>query len=138
MSSRSLSREVAQFVRDHIHSVEQLEVLLLLRTDPVRAWTPGDVARELRTNESSVEARLGDLHATHLVTRTEPATPTDRPRFTYAPATPELTSAVDALASAYGEMRYRVIEQILSKPTDKVRLFADAFRLRRKEEDDDG
>lgn len=105
-----------------------------MRAAPSRAWTAADVARELRTSETSVTARLRDLLASGLVTRSDAAA------HTYAPATPELAAAVDAVAASYAAMRFRVIEAILARPTDKVRLFADAFRLRRPEdeEDDDG
>ena len=134
MSERSLTREVVHFLRDHIHSVEQLEILLLLRKEAPRAMTAHDVARELRTNEASVATRTAELLASQLVSRVGegPAS-----AYRYEPGTPETARAADAVANAYAAMRYRVIEQILSRPMDKVRLFANAFRVR-KEEDDDG
>ena len=42
---------------------------------------------------------------------------------------------VAAVADAYAERRYTVIDVIFSKPAERIRVFADAFRLR---QDDDG
>ena len=44
---------------------------------------------------------------------------------------PELDQAVVRLAKDYAERRVTVITLIFSKPVDKLRTFADAFRLRK-------
>ena len=56
----SLPGPVARFIEGHIHSVLQLEILLLLR-EHVGEWTPARVASELRFTEQSAELRLVDL-----------------------------------------------------------------------------
>jgi hypothetical protein len=45
--------------------------------------------------------------------------------------TPALDAAVAQLAKDYAERRVSVITLIFSKPVDKLRTFADAFRLRK-------
>src|SRR5688572_26691650 len=57
----TLSEETERLIQQHIHSVEQLEVLLLLRDRRDRAWTAAEVSRELRTISSSAAQRLSDL-----------------------------------------------------------------------------
>jgi hypothetical protein len=58
---------------------------------------------------------------------------TDDPRtFHYAPASGSpLDAAVAQLARDYAERRVTIITLIFSKPVDKLRSFADAFRLRK-------
>ncbi len=130
MSTRTLTRETTAFLRDHIRSVEQLDVLLHLRAVAPRALDAHAIAAELRTSETSVTTRSKDLVTAGLLASTDGA-------LRYAPASPELAAAVDAVAAAYAETRYTVIEQILAKPADNIRLFADAFRFRRNKGDDD-
>src|SRR5690606_17703063 len=43
-----ISPEVRAFIAGQIESVVQLEMLLLLHTDPMRAWSPDELAKELR------------------------------------------------------------------------------------------
>jgi hypothetical protein len=113
----------ALILRD-INSVEQLEALLLLRGAPDRSWSPEDVAGELRTHPHSAGLRLADLAKGRLVEEAEPG------RFRYAPSTLQVARDVDALADAYAKRRVSVISAIFSKPSEAVRSFSDAFRLR--------
>ena len=46
----------------------------------------------------------------------------------------ELEQAVRVLERLYQTHRVKIISRIFSKPPDAVRNFADAFRLRRKDE----
>ena len=108
----------------HISSIEQLEVLLLLRREAGRAWSGDAVARELRINPESARARLEDLDARGLLAREGPD------EYRYSPRTGELDRAVAATARAYADLRVTVINHIFSKPVDKIRTFADAFKLK--------
>jgi len=107
----------------HIHSVEQLEVLLLLRAAPDKEWTAAEVARALVSQPDTATQRLSDLAARGLVRA-------DAEAFRYAPD-PETDRAVAALAEAYATRRTRVVARIFSKPEESVRGFSDAFRIRR-------
>jgi hypothetical protein len=132
MDEEGLPEAVLLFIRAHINSVEQLETLLLLRSTRDREWTALQLSQELRTAADSASERLVDLESRGLLSKPRPSPPTYR----YAPRTPALERTVNALAGAYAERRYTVINLIFSKPVDKIRVFADAFRLRRKEGDD--
>lgn len=125
MASNGLPEIVQRIIGDHIDSVEQLEVLLLLRREREHPWNAETVARELRIAAASAEDRLCDL------TRRGMLQPTDEQNYRYAPRERRLDEAVGALASAYSERRVSVINLIFSKPTDRIRTFADAFRVRR-------
>jgi DNA-binding IclR family transcriptional regulator len=66
-----LPQSVKQFLETYIDSVEQLEVLILLREERGRWWTPADVNRRLKTSRSSVELRLGALAERRLLERAD-------------------------------------------------------------------
>ena len=126
----ALPEEVARFVLQCIDSVEQLEVLLLLRESPDTAWSPEAVARQLYSNPSSIARRLATLQAHQLLTTTDPPS-----SYRYQPKTPELSATITRLAEMYRERRVAVITLIASKPIENVRAFSDAFRLRKKDKD---
>jgi hypothetical protein len=129
-----LSDEVRALLLGTIESIAQLETLLLLHRDQTRVWDAARVATELRVEPRSAEVQLAALAERGLL---RAVTERDAPSWRYGPATPELARAVDALAAAYEERRVSVVEFLYSKPAvDKLRVFADAFRLR--EDDSDG
>lgn len=117
-----------RLISDHLESVAQLEVLLLLRESPERVWGAQEVAAELRTAAELAEASLGRLSRAGLVG--VEVDPEGRPRFCYRPSTPAAAAAVDQLAAAYATHKSAVIAFIFSSPTDSIQGFADAFRLR--------
>ena len=122
MSSPISARARALIARD-IHSVEQLEVLLLARATPGKAWTAQEVARALVTTPETSEIRLKDLTKRGLLEQSGAG-------WVYAPS-PEAADAVTDLAQAYASHRVTVVGLIFSKPSDSVLGFSDAFRLRR-------
>jgi hypothetical protein len=107
--------------------VVQLEILLLLFGQRERAWSSDDIARELRVDAAWVDSQLGNLCTNGVVTctTTKPLT------YQYQPKSPELDQAVVGLAQAYADRRVTVISMIFSKPIDKLRSFADAFKIRK-------
>jgi hypothetical protein len=123
---------VKQFITDHVESVMQLEVLLLLASQPGRAWNAADLAQQLRIDAGWVDAQIRNMAAAGIVTLDESTPP---PQFHYDPRTAELAQTVQGLAHAYADRRVTVIGLIFSKPVDKIRSFADAFRLRKDKPD---
>ena len=125
-----ISFRVKQFIADQVDSVMQLEMLLLVRqTDEY--WTPAELAGQLRIDPEWVESQLRIMVAGGLVV-TSGESPA---QFRYEPRTPELAATVDELSRAYADRRVTVIGMIFSKPTDKIRSFADAFRIRKERPD---
>ncbi|WP_235216839.1 hypothetical protein [Archangium violaceum] len=120
-----------RLIAEHIDSVEQLEILLLLQQHPERSWTAESVARELRISPLSAGDRLKDMARSAILSRVQGS----EVEFRYAPESPGMAEAVAGLATAYSERRVTVINLIFSKPVDKIRTFADAFRLRRDDDD---
>lgn len=126
MSASEIPDELVHFIRDNVFSVEQLEILMLLRRQPTRAWSVQEITSEMRSGQESVSSRLADLASRGLVT---PAgSPTT---YSYGPPVPRLQVLVDQLAEAYELRRFRVIDIIFSRPSDVLHGFAEAFRLRK-------
>jgi DNA-binding IclR family transcriptional regulator len=125
----SLPHDVHQFLYQHIESVEQLEVLVLLRMRPERGWSPEEVARELYSHPASIARRLAMLLGQGLLREIEPGC------YQYAPRTGELHATVLRVAEMYRERRVAVVTLIASKPIENVRAFSDAFRIRRNQEE---
>jgi predicted ArsR family transcriptional regulator len=127
VTDASLPPRVQRFLEAHIDSIEKLEVLLLLRNQPSRTWTAGAVAQELRIMEASATGRMEDLCARGLLACEGGAPATYR----FAPAASDDSQAVTELAATYATRRVSVISFIFSRPTDRLRSFANAFRLKK-------
>jgi hypothetical protein len=130
VTESGIPRHVEQFINDHINSVEQLEVLLLLHDRTSEEWTGATVARELYIDPNSAARRLADWRARGLLSDSGGAEPSYR----FAPQDSELRRTVSDLARTYAERRVTVTNLIFSKPTDHISVFADAFRIRPKED----
>jgi hypothetical protein len=132
VTNQGLSEDVKKFIADHINSLAQLEVLLLLHSRPEKAWTAEEVSQELRLSPASVAMHMADLEKRGLLAVSEAAAPFYR----YQPQKPDFVPTVDSLAQLYPDYRFTVINLIFSKPLDKIKAFADAFKLR--EDKDNG
>ena len=105
--------------------MEQLEVLLLLSSQPDRDWSPEAVFAAIQSSHASVTHRLQNFLEEGLLIQPGPMT------FRYSPKTAALAEAVRGLAAIYKEKRVKVIELIYRKPVDDVQSFADAFKFRK-------
>ena len=126
MSRVNISQDLKTFIKEHIHSVFSLEVLLLLRREQSRSFTASEVANELGI-ESDVAQQLSELTSANLVRTTND----DVTRYRYAPVDKELESLVDQLAVAYAKQRVPILSLILTEHADRIRGFVEAYRLNR-------
>jgi hypothetical protein len=122
-----ISDRLRRLIADDIFSVEQVEILMLLRQEPARLWTCAEVNDRIKSSVSSVAARLADLTQRGLVHDVGG-------RFRYAPSA-DKQAALDDLAAAYANRRFTIIDLIFAKSGDKLRVFARALHLKG---DDDG
>ena len=124
-----LTQKLERFLRTSIRSVWELEVLLLLRQEPSRAWTTAELIRQLRASGLVVSDALIALQRAEFVAQE----PTEH--FRYRPATAELAELVDELAGAYASAPSSIMNIIWSTPRSHIEIFADAFRLRKDKDD---
>jgi hypothetical protein len=123
---------VREFIATYIGSVVQLETLLLLVRSR-KPWTASEVARELRIEIEGAAAQLWELAQNGLLVSMNSS---KEPRFQLAPAALRLEEVMQQLAHSYEDRRVTVISLIYSKPSDTIRVFADAFRLRKGDNED--
>ena len=119
-----LPDDIRRFVATHINSVEQLEVLLLLRRGQQTTWNADDVNREIRSSVPAVAMRLLDLAKHGLLI-------TNDDQFRYGPNDPGIDALIGRLADLYRERSVAVITLIYSPAVDDLQAFADAFKLRK-------
>jgi hypothetical protein len=129
--SDDIKPDLRNFIAEQVHSVAKLELLLMLQEKRDRSWTADEAARALYIAANPAEKLLLELQAGGLV-EVESSTP---PRFRFAPRTKELDALVTSLAELYSQRRVTVITLIHSAPVDKLRTFADAFKIIRPPED---
>ncbi len=116
--------EIDQFVRAYIPSVWALELLLLLRSDPARRWSPAELLRELRASTSLIAENLARFEALGLALQ-------DERGWHFAPANPHLEALVAELAALYRERPMFTIG-LIARP-DPLQALANAFRIKRDE-----
>ena len=125
MSSEGLSAAVKGFIREHIQSVEQIEILALVLSAPGREWTARAIDQSLRSSEQSIARRLANFAGGGLLVESGDAEKTYR----YKPRDAALEAAAAETVHAYKARPVLVIETIF-KPEDPAQSFADAFRIR--------
>lgn len=123
-----ISDDVRRFVLASVPSVPYLEALLLLRAGAHSDWNPGDIARRLYVTPASGEELLALLAESGLAVRAEGG------RSWRWNAAADMAPIVDELARIYAENVVGVTELIHSRQERRAQQFADAFRLRKKEE----
>ena len=132
MPDQNIAPEIREFLRRYIRTVEQLEILLLLRQERQREWTVPEVFAKVRTSEQSVALRLAQFAEDGLLIAGSgvPAT------YRFSPKNPSLDDVVGRAGTAFQTRRVQVLEIIFGAeepaPTDPVQSFADAFRFRPK------
>jgi hypothetical protein len=134
LAQEEIPSNVRAFLNDHVESVVQVEVLLLLYAEPARAFSTADVVSALRIEPAWAEAQLSNLCARGMLAANGDGD------YHWAPRTAEIEAAVAGLARAYADRRVTVIGLIYAKPApgDPLRSFADAFRIRKDKGRDDG
>lgn len=126
MGQNDISHDVRQFIFEHIDSVEQLEILLLLRDRPGDVWTIQAISKQMRSSESSVRQRLMSIQSSGLIKLVG----TNPESYSYSPWSSEIDSVVKSLDESYRIRKHSVFELIFS-PLKRARKFADAFTIKK-------
>ncbi|MDQ2103308.1 hypothetical protein [Azospirillum isscasi] len=117
-----LSDDALIFLQHSIKTVWTLEILLILRRDPDRGWSPEDLIRESRSSTLILQEVLGNLGRAGLIAVDANS------RFRYRSATPALERLVSEIAAAQSRRPAAVTKALLSVSSDKIQNFAEAFR----------
>jgi hypothetical protein len=118
--------QIFAFLRTHIRSVWALELLLFLARDRDRGWHASELVREMRSSAVAVTEALRNLQGAGLT-----ALDGDN-RYRFSPASPEIEALARGVEQAYAVRPTAVVKAIVTAPDDKLRIFADAFKLKDK------
>jgi len=97
MAPSPLSQELKQFLRKHISSIRQLEVMIWLYENPTEEWNAQEIARSLFCQPASVEKWLEEFKQNGLLE-------------------PKNRKLVDELAREYKTRPARIIRMVAKDP----------------------
>lgn len=123
--SNDLPDDIKDFIRKYITSVSLLEVLFILKKDPVKEWSAEDISTEMRTNTSYASSQLSELVNAKLIKAS-----THKGFYQF----PEYSVHADLLThleDLYNSHRPSVINYIYSQPLESIRDFANAFKIKK-------
>lgn len=117
--------ELLRFIRGSFRSVWSLELLLLLKSPPQRAWSKDELVERLRGSDLIVSQGIESLVAGGLVVLEENG------EVRYAPASDDIRRHAEAAEKLYSRKPDAVRRLIVLASDDQLTAFAEAFRLRR-------
>jgi hypothetical protein len=121
---------VVAFVRQHVETLEQLEVLMLLIKSPERWWDAAAVAEALGISRQSTRDALERLASGNLLA----VSITTEVRYQFQPGTAALREVSEEFAEACRTNRIAVFRIVTDTQRRVMQDFADAFRLRRHDD----
>jgi hypothetical protein len=122
-----LDEEVLRFIAASFPSVWALELLLTVRRDR-RPWTRDDLVASLRASELVVSKAVDALVAAGLAS-------VDEDGIVSAADSAEIGASMDRAEQLYRTRPNAVRRAIISASTSSATAFANAFRLRRDQND---
>jgi hypothetical protein len=134
MQTGELPPDVVLFLRDHIESYEQLEMLLLLRAQGGSAWSEEALGARLGISAWLTSEALAELLSAGFVDARMDSG--GQKQHTYRPQSESVEATIDGLQRAYRERPMLIIEVMNANAIERVRTaalrtFADAFILRK-------
>ena len=118
--------DVRRFILTSVPSIPFLEAMLLMRAEPAADWDAAKICRRLYVPSSRGDELVAQLEESGLAVRSATI-------LRWHPD-PELADVVERLAAIYAEDLVGVTELVHSRQERRAHQFADAFRLRKKEE----
>ncbi len=116
--------DLRAFVATELGSIWAIELLVLLRADPGRAWSTDELVRELRASAMVLGELLPRFKKLGLVeTR-------DVGRWNWHPASPELEKLAEGIAKAYATTPLALIKAFAQQSRSQIHLLANAFKLK--------
>jgi hypothetical protein len=130
MPESALPSDIRNLVARFIPSMVHLDVLLLLARDEQRAWMVGEAAGALQGEQRAYQRALDDLVGAGLAGRDDSGGVVT---YRLAPASDSLRQVVTTILMMHEQRPVTLIRAVYEQAS-AARSFADAFRLRDKEE----
>lgn len=125
MTIDSIPAPIRRFVLKHIHSIADIEALVMMFNDRA-TWSPERAATRLYVSQAEAAGVLNRLCATGLAEK--------RPDgYRYACQSPDTAAQAEALVALYAVQLIPVTNLIHARRAGRIGEFADAFQLRRKD-----
>jgi len=127
---------VLRFIARHLRSLMDLEVLMLVSMTPEKRWNAAGIALQLGIPGAAAREALEHLCRQNLLD----VKVGEGLSYRFSPGAPHLGRAVDELFATYQDARVAVTAAVADAARQRLRDFADAFRVVDAEEDggDDG
>ncbi len=116
------------FIREHIPDVDAAELLLQLARDPLRQYDVPSLLGDL--SSTAISPATARRHLALFVERGLVQSQGDVYR--YSPSSPEVDACVQALTRVYNARPVTMVRMIYALRDEKIRSFADAFRIVKK------
>ena len=129
MPDDPIPEDVRRLLSRHFGSLSELEVFIVLVRDQ-RVWQPADIGRQMVINTDHARLMLEALARTPLVSN-------DGSGYVFSPKRGKDREAAELIPSLYETYRLRIMDIVLSRPSDQVQDFADAFRVRSDADDEE-
>lgn len=120
----TLPQHVLDFIRDHVDSIETLEIILLLHRAPDTFWRPEAIESHLGLKPGTAEKCLQKLDVSGIALQGMTR------GYRYRATDAAVDRSVKALAAAYAEHRISVVNAVYSENLRRLRAFADAFKVK--------
>jgi hypothetical protein len=118
-----IPENVRQFIVERIDSIVHMEALLLLFRNRGNKWDAASAANRLYVTEKEAAALLNQLWVQGFVVDLKGT-------YQYRAGDPQFEQLVGEVADAYAKHLLPVTNLIHTKPSARIREFADAFKLR--------
>ena len=133
MADFEVPADLQRFLHEYLESLEQLEILVLLRQRPDYGWSAVEVADELRIRDSVAEEELRRLCDRGVLTFVGSAS---NPRFRYGPSSETLAQMTRRLVETYGAQRVAIMKLMTANAIQRLRagalgMFSNAFVFRK-------
>jgi hypothetical protein len=125
MPDPDLPKEVRELVIRQLHSMEEIEALLLLASAPT-PLTNSEIRQRLRLPTSAAPLPSIARLVGHRFVKCEDES--GESRYSYAVSDPQTRRAIDLLRVAYNERPVTLVRLVYNRPS-AAQNFADAFRI---------
>jgi len=128
MSDPDFPEALRSFIREMIPTIDAAELLVMIALNPARAYTVDAAVEAMHPTAVTAPAArryLTHFHAQGLVASRGGES------YQYSPASPELDEVVRALTQVYNARPVTLVRMIYALKDEKIRSFADAFRLKK-------
>jgi len=126
---KPIADDILRFIDANVDSIEQLEILRVLGEDDAKRWHVADLAKASQVNPSAIHAHLSALEHRGLI-RTESVE--NQVVCQISPRNQSIAEMLARLLQAYKEHPVTMIRIVYDRADDRLKAFAEAFRLRKE------